>query len=112
MEITTAQKDNALLVTITGTIDAMAIETLSATLSEQIRQGKTRMVADFGQVDYINSAGLRALLVALKDTQRKGGDFRLAGVQENVKRALELAGFTSLFKIFPDAEAGVASYSS
>ena len=55
-------------------------------------------------------ADMRALLGAINDTRRKGGDLRIAGLQPQVERVLALAGFTGIIKVFADVGAAVASY--
>ena len=110
MQITTAQHAHVTVVAVEGSIDALTADTLTAHLREELRAGNTRMVADFGGVDYTSSAGLRVLLTALKDARQGGGDLRLAAVQAPVLRVLELSGFTSILKSYPDVPSAVASF--
>jgi anti-anti-sigma factor len=50
-------------------------------------------------------------LGAIKDTRAQSGDMRLAGVQPDVMKVLNLSGFTNILKIFDAVDAAVASYS-
>nr|WP_232533060.1 MULTISPECIES: STAS domain-containing protein [Ramlibacter] len=104
------ERDNATIITITGSVDSLNAEQLSATFAPPIAQGRVRLIADFSRVNYTSSAGLRSLLGAVKDSRRSGGDLRIAGLQPQVERVLAIAGFTSIIKVFPDVEAAVASY--
>jgi anti-sigma B factor antagonist len=61
-------------------------------------------------VDYSSSAGLRVLLGAVKDTRSRGGDLYLVDIQPDVKKVLELSGFTSILKIFTDIESAVDNF--
>ncbi len=110
MNITVAERRGVTIIAVIGAIDAPDVETLSTVLAALVKEGKTRLVADASQLEYINSSGLRALVQTLKDTTRKRGDFRLASVQPNFRRVLEITGFTSAFKAYPDVEAAVASF--
>lgn len=112
MEVTLTERDNATIVKITGSVDSLNAEQLSATFAPSIAQGRVRLVADFSSVNYTSSAGLRSLLGAVKDSRRNGGDLRIAGLQPQVGRVLELSGFTGIIKVFPDVDAAVASYAS
>ena len=67
-------------------------------------------MAALGTLEYTSSAGLRVLLSTLKEARQRGGDLRLAAVQERVRRVLDLSGFTSILKCYPDVDAAVASY--
>ena len=55
-------------------------------------------------------AGLRALLGAMKDARHAGGDFRLAAIRADVQRVLELSGFMSILKTFPDVDSALGSF--
>ncbi len=61
-------------------------------------------------MDYTSSAGLRALLETVKETRQRGGDLRLAAVQPDVRRILDLAGFTQILKLYGNVEEAVASF--
>lgn len=110
MEVDLSERDSVTIVRITGSIDGLNAGQLSATIATPIAQGRVRLVADFTSVNYTSSAGLRALLGAVNDTRRGGGDLRIAGLQPQVERVLALAGFTGIIKIFPDVDAAVASF--
>ena len=112
MEVKVEQQGEVVVVAITGNIDANTAPALATAFSGEIGQGHTRLVADFTAVAYTSSAGLRALLGALKEARQQGGDFRLAGVRPAVFRVLELSGFTSILKYFPDVNAAVASFAA
>jgi anti-sigma B factor antagonist len=110
VEVTLSERENAVVVKITGSIDGLSAEQLSATVSGPITQGRVRLVADFSLVNYTSTAGLRSLLGAVKESRRRGGDLRVAALQPQVERVLALAGFTGIVQVFPDADSAVASY--
>jgi anti-sigma B factor antagonist len=110
MEIQVEQQGTTTVVRITGSVDGLTADTLLTALQAQVLEGRTRMVGDLSGVDYTSSAGLRALLATLKATRQQGGDFRLAAVQPGVFKVLELSGFTSILKLYPDVGAAVASF--
>lgn len=110
IEVVAAQHGEVCVVAITGSIDALTADQLVDALGAQLRDGKTRIVADFAAVEYTSSAGLRVLLTTLKDARQRGGDLRLASIRPNVKQVLELSGFTSIIKCFADVPAAVSSF--
>jgi anti-anti-sigma factor len=110
MRITIEQRSHVTVVSLAGSIDALTAEHLTTTMDEQLRSGRTRLVAALDGVDYTSSAGLRVLLGALKESRRQGGDLRLAAVGDRVRRVLELSGFTSILKCYPDVQSAVDSF--
>ena len=111
MEIKVEQREKVTIVIPIGDIDALTAKEVSAFLGSQLREGEeNQLVADLSQVGYMSSAGLRALLAALKEARHRGGDFRLAAVQDNVQQVLEMSGFTGIFQVFAAVEEGIASF--
>lgn len=77
------------------TITAPAFETqLRALLPET-----AALVLDFSALEYISSAGLRVLLVAQKEMNKKKGQLTLTHVNETVLDVLEVTGFTGILTI-------------
>ena len=112
MQISFREVDASVVTEITGSIDGLTAESLQEALSGKLQKGLNRMVADFSGVDYTSSAGLRVILATVKEARRNGGDFRLAAVRPAVLRVLEMSGFVGIVKIFPDAEAALASFAA
>lgn len=111
MEIKDKQFDEVTVVTLTGSIDALTAPQITEFIQGQVARGHIKLVADMSGVDYTSSAGLRVLLGAIKETRSKSGDLRLTGVQPDVKKVLNLSGFTNILKVFDNLDAAVASYS-
>ncbi len=110
MQITITQHDTISVLAITGSVDSLSADELTQCFTEAISQGNVRLVADFSLVIYTSSAGLRALLGTVKNCRLAGGDLRMAAVQPQVKRVLDIAGFTSILNIFPDVHHAVSSF--
>ncbi|KRB98806.1 hypothetical protein ASE11_10730 [Hydrogenophaga sp. Root209] len=110
MQIDITQHDTVFVVAITGSIDSLNVEHLTQRFAESISLSHVRLVADFSRVNYTSSAGLRSLLGTVKSCRLAGGDLRMAAVQPQVHRVLEIAGFTSILNIFPDVHHAVESF--
>jgi len=111
MEIQDKQIEGVTILSLKGSIDAMTAPKITEYIQGQVAKGNTKLVADLTGVDYTSSAGLRVMLGAIKDTRAQGGDMRLAGVQHDVLKVLNLSGFTNILKMFDSVDAAVASYS-
>jgi anti-anti-sigma factor len=104
--------EGAAVVRIEGSVDGLTADELLAALDGQVDSGQVCLVADLAALEYTSSAGLRALLGTVKRARNKGGDLRLAAVQQPVFKVLDLAGFTGILKIFDDVPSAVASFKS
>jgi anti-sigma B factor antagonist len=95
---------------IRGSLDGLSADKLLRALMDEINSGRKQLVADCSALDYISSAGLRTLLGAVKAARQKGGDLRLAALRPPVLKVLDLSGFTSILKSYPDSQEAVASF--
>ena len=111
MEVRFTPYTNSGLVAVQGHIDALTAGELITFTTGQINQGHHQMVLDLSQVEFMSSAGLRAILVTLKESRGKGGDLRLAAPQAAVEKVLKISGFTSFLKCYPTVEQALASFS-
>lgn len=112
MDITAEQIDQTTVVSIAGSIDALTAGEVTNFLSAQIGSGRTQLVGDLSRVEFMSSAGLRAILAALKDSRQHGGDLRLAAAQPGVDKVLKMSGFTSILKTYPSVDEAVTSFGS
>ncbi len=69
MEISVRELNGVTVVAITGSVDGLTADGLAGTLSDQVKSGCIRIVADFSGVDYTSSVGLRVLLSTMKQAR-------------------------------------------
>ena len=85
-------------VALTGRLDTTTAPELEAQLRALLPETSV-LVLDFTALDYISSAGLRVLLVAQKEMNKKKGQMSLTHVNESVMEVLEVTGFTDILTI-------------
>jgi anti-sigma B factor antagonist len=110
MELSVSERKPAHVVTVVGSIDALTSADFSSFVSGQIERGQNRLVVDLSQVDYMSSAGLRAILAVLKEARQLGGDLRLAAAQPGVEKILKLSGFLTILKFYTSVEEAITSF--
>jgi anti-sigma B factor antagonist len=111
MEITTNRYKHSDLVKVNGRVDSATAPRLAETLNAIMDEGRYKIILDMTDVTFISSAGLRVLVNTQKVCRRYNrGEIVLTNVPTNIYSALDLAGFTSLFKIFDDNLTAVGSF--
>jgi len=111
MEITAKQFKSCDMLEINGRVDSSTAPQLTEALEAVTGDGRYKIVLDMSNLEYMSSAGFRALLSSQRVCKRYNrGEIVLASVPERVQEALELAGFTELFKTFPGAVEAVGSF--
>ena len=110
MEITTKEFKHCQLVTVTGRVDSSTAPQFTEALDGLMDKGTFKLVIDMSGLEYMSSAGFRALLAAQRQCKKYNrGEVILAAVPPRIREALELAGFTELFQTFPDPLTAVGS---
>src|SRR5215510_1044649 len=103
MEISTQEFKHCEMIKVKGRVDSATAPQLAQALEKAAESGKYKLVVDMSELEYMSSAGFRALLAAQRNSKKYNrGEVVLASVPERIREALELAGFTELFKTFDD----------
>ncbi len=110
MEIETRKEDNAMVVSIKGRMDAVTTPEIENRLGQIINSGEKKLVINLQQLDYISSAGLRALLATAKRLKSEQGDVAFANLDGHVKEVFEISGFYSIFKVFDSMETALEQF--
>ena len=111
METTTKRFKHCDLVSVKGRVDSYTAPQLSEALQAVNDEDRYKIVLDMAELEYMSSAGFRALLVAQRNCKRYNrGELVLASVPKRISDALDLIGFTPLFKIFDDITAAVGNF--
>lgn len=111
MEVTTQEFKHCDLITVKGRVDSSTAPQFTKELEKATNNGRYKIVLDMTDLEYMSSAGFRALLATQRNCKRYNrGEVVLANVPSRIREALELAGFTELFKTFDDVTEAVGSF--
>ena len=97
MTISKNQEGNAVELTLSGSLDTTTAPQLEAEI-QQISGDVTELAFDLAQLEYISSAGLRALLQAQK-LMNKQGTMVVRHANETVMEVFEITGFSDMLTI-------------
>lgn len=97
MNISTDKQGNALTIALDGRLDTTTSPELEACLEENL-SGVTELTFDLKDLEYISSAGLRALLLAQKK-MNKAGQMVVINVNEIVMEVFGVTGFVDILDI-------------
>lgn len=111
MEISTTQFKRCDVVKATGRIDSYSAPRLADAFNAILDANRFQIVFDMSDVEYISSAGLRAMIDTQKACRRwNRGDLVLAGVPAHIREVLDMVGFVPLFRFFDDTTSAVGSF--
>ncbi|HEY8216899.1 MAG TPA: STAS domain-containing protein [Acidimicrobiia bacterium] len=87
------------VVAVAGEIDVATSPELRQAI-DRVLGSADRVTIDLAATTFIDSSGLGVLVAALKQAKERGHDaMTLRGVQEPVRRVLEITGLTGLFAV-------------
>lgn len=96
------QRDGVELLSVAGEIDLFTAARLGLALESALRPG-VPLVLDLTGVDFLDSAGMRVLMVADAQANAGGGGLLLVP-SEPAARVFEIAGLTSVLRLYPTAD--------
>ncbi|MBS1370107.1 MAG: STAS domain-containing protein [Lentisphaeria bacterium] len=95
---------------LAGRLDSATSPEAERRLSAELDRG-AGFLLDLGEVEYVSSAGLRVFLVLAKKSRISGTALALCSLRQEVAEVFDISGFTTLFTLFPDRDAGVGALS-
>ena len=93
---------------VEGRLDLQGAGVVEAYAEQRFNAGESRLVLNLAGVDYISSAGLRAILAATKRLKEKQGRLHLASLKSVVREVFDISGFSSIIPIFESVDAAIS----
>ena len=107
MEIGERRDGDILVLSPSGRIDNATSPAFQAKLLAALTPGAAVLV-DFSAVEYISSAGLRALMMGSKQSKAAGGGLAVAALGPVVKEIFEISRFSLVVQVFDTAADALA----
>ena len=104
IDLSTQTFEDIVIVFPVGRIDHNSAEAFQTALLAHVESiagsGSAKMVLDLSGVDYMSSVGLRALMVAAKQSKKDNTTIVVAAMQPIMKEIFEISRFDFVFKTF------------
>lgn len=96
---------STLVVELRGRLDADTADTLETHCHQALVKTDRTLVLDLAHLEYLSSAGLRAILTLAKQLKGQGATIALSNATGVVREVLEVSGFSAIFRFVdaPDA---------
>ena len=75
-----------------------------------ILEANSKLVIDLGELQFVDSSGLGALLSCLRQMTAKNGDLKLCRMTKQVRATFELVRMHRIFEIFDTVDQAVAAF--
>jgi anti-sigma B factor antagonist len=104
-----AEKSTGVVV-LSGRLDLLAAPDLKSRIQRLVSDGWNKLVVDLGNVPFIDSSGLGALIGGLKAARVAGGDFRIARPAEQIRYILQVSSLDRVLTPYSTVEDALAGY--
>ena len=79
-------------------------------LYRAIEEGVVYVAIDMSDVEWMNSSGLGMLMAGLTTLRGSGGELKLAGTTDRIKRTIEITKLDNVIPIYDSLDEAVASF--
>lgn len=98
IQVTQEIRSGWCVVGVSGRADGECADALEAALRGAV-EGNGKVAADFSALDYISSAGIRAVLQAARAAQGRDSEFAICSPSAQVKRVFDMSGLQQILRI-------------
>ena len=110
LSIETDNTQSVSVMKVKGRVDSDTAPELDDALTKLLQDNKNKIVLNLQAVDYMSSAGLRAMVKAYQNAKKSGGDVRLASVSTPVEVILRTVGMMQMLQMYPTDQEAMASF--
>ena len=110
MKIEVRDSSDVKILEFEGNLDTNTSPDAEATINELIDNGSTMLLANFEELNFISSAGLRVLLATAKKLRGTGGDLRICALNPTVQEVFDISGFGSILSVYSSESEALSSF--
>jgi anti-sigma B factor antagonist len=98
---TAGSADDCAVLRVAGEVDVYTAPMLRMRFRELAAGGAVHLIADLGQVDFLDATGLGVLVGALRRLREDGGSLALVITTPPILRIFQITGLTKAFDTWP-----------
>ncbi|HZI65545.1 MAG TPA: STAS domain-containing protein [Thermoanaerobaculia bacterium] len=111
MDLKTTENDRVTILTLNGDlVIGEAESTFKKTVTRLLEEGKVQLLVDLKGVGFLDSSGLGALVRALTNSQKEGGQTKLVHAGPQIRKLLEMTKLDSVFELHDDLSTAISSF--
>lgn len=107
LDITVTEADDHVVVRPAGELDAYTVAQFREALGELA--GTSRVLIDLSEVPFMDSAGLGALIGAIRRIRDAGGEVAVSSTRAPISRLLHTTGFDRIVTVADSPEGALAA---
>jgi anti-sigma B factor antagonist len=108
MNIEPTQLEKAVVLKVTGRMDAENAHEFEEACDRWISQGTRHLIAELDGLQYVSSMGLRSFLAVAQKLQSKSGSLSLAGLTGLPRQVFEMTRLIGVFPVYESTQQAIA----
>lgn len=109
MNVSKSQQGAITIINVQGPMVEEGLDILDALMDECVASGLLRIVFDMKRVPFVDSAGLEKIQAIVSDLGKRGGDVRIASLNDVCSDIFGATRLESFVQVFNEREAAVRS---
>ncbi len=110
MGLTNRYDNGVTIIAIHGRLDPEETQELEKLVLASVDSDGKRLLFDFSELEYINSSGLRVLVMAYQRMKQVQGKVAICNIRDYILEVFEISGYDKIFSIFPTPEQALESF--
>ncbi len=110
MELITEKQGEVVVFKLKGRLDTFTAPEFEDKCLKWLDAGECRFAVDLGELDYISSAGIRAMLLIAKKLQARDGGLAIARIFGMVEKVFTIAGISSMFPMYASLDEAITHF--
>lgn len=110
MKLDLKERGDVSLLVLDGQMAAGGEAHFREAIDTLLGSGRNRILVDFTNVTFMDSAGIGELVASLRMVQRLGGTLKILKPSKKIQDSLSLTRLLPIFEVFDDEAAAIASY--
>lgn len=100
MNIKVRTESDITIVSLDGRMDWKALSEFTGTVAQLVDTGSTKVLLDFEKMEYMSSAGIRALIECMQTVEGKGGKFGICSPNTAILELFKVVQLEKVMKIY------------
>jgi len=101
---------NVSIIDLNGQLTSFASGVLRQTIGDLMVQGKKQIVLNVGNLNYLDSSGVGALVNCYMGVIKQGGEMKVVGLTPKVEEVLKITQLYRIFQEFQNEEEALQSF--
>lgn len=100
MNINVRNESDISIVSLEGRMDWKALSEFTGSIAQLAETGSKKILLDFSKMEYMSSAGIRALIEALQTVEKAGGTLAISSPSESLLELFKVVQLEKVIKIY------------